>query len=59
MFPARDLRLHEKPHQVCEKRHCLQVSKSAIMAYVWDRAPDRDKLNEELCKLGFVGLMQQ
>lgn len=36
-----------------------QVSKSAIMAYVWDRAPDRDKLNEELCKLGFVGLMQQ
>lgn len=36
-----------------------QIRESAIMAHVWSRAPDRDKLNEELCKLGFLGLMQQ
>lgn len=37
---------------------CLQVRESEIMARVWTRAADRDKLNEELRQLGFLGLMQ-
>ena len=37
----------------------LQVRESKIMAHVWSQAADRDKLNKELRRLGFFGLMQQ
>ena len=36
-----------------------QIRESEIMRQVWRRAPDRDKLNKQLQRLGFPGLMQQ